>query len=421
MSAPAPPRVSAASSLRAPSASAPQRVAAPQPLKLDLLEVKKLSQLIGDYDKHLKQPVTGKTHEKAGVLGADRGSPFDDGERVLFLFGDTIGTEAEEGADAIGFTQDTNPDDGVALDFYARPDGKFLPFRPLGKDGKETPLPSFEGPVAGVRIGDLTYVAFTDNHAGDGDGAKDEEQRAADQTDVTHLARFDRASGQATTLCEISRQPAGKFHKLSFRAPVDTAGLPDGGPWVLMVGTGKHRASDVYLGIIPVLSLASCAGIRYWVRSENGKPVWSDREADAEALFTSGAERGTVGDLSLSYAEAIRRFLLVYDAADQGRKVYLRHAETPWGPFSEPMMVFNPAASGFGVFIHDPRVKPGDGQAGPMPGQHKAHPEKVRGGLYAPFVVERWTQRRQDTLSIYFLISVWNPYTVELMRADFGL
>ena len=56
-----------------------------------------------------------------------------------------------------------------------------------------------------------------------------------------------------------------------------------------------------------------------------------------------------------------------------------------------------------------------------MPGKHQARAEKVRGGLYAPYVVERWTRRRLDTLSVYFLISVWNPYTVELMRADFAL
>ncbi|MBI4952034.1 MAG: hypothetical protein HY908_08370 [Myxococcales bacterium] len=71
--------------------------------------------------------------------------------------------------------------------------------------------------------------------------------------------------------------------------------------------------------------------------------------------------------------------------------------------------------------MHDPAHLPDDGQAGPKIGKDRDHPEKARGTVYAPFVVERWTRLEGDTLRIYFTLSLWNPYVVLLMRADLAL
>lgn len=408
-----------------PSATASGAIGSPlrsgAQVELRLLAVSKLEQLVGDFDKHLRRPTRGQTHSKYGVLGVDLGYPFEARGRLVFLFGDTIGTEGQSGSDAIGFSDDRDPEDGVALSFYTRPDGKFRPFRPLGRDGKETRLPGFEVPVAGIQVGQETFVAFKDNHAGDEDGSQDEGHQEREPTDVTQLARFDPETGEATTLCELSRQPGGKFQKISLRLAADGVGLPPGGPWVLMHGSGRHRRSDAYLAILPAASLASCSGLRYWVRNDGDTPVWSEREADAAPLFRDSAAPGTIGELSFTYAAPIGRYVLTYDAQDGLRRVLLRHAATPWGPFSEPITLFDLAKDGLGTFIHDPRRATDDGQAGPMIGKNKDHPEKMRGGVYAPFVVERWTRLTGDELSLYFLISVWNPYTVELMRADLAL
>ncbi len=40
------------------------------------------------------------------------------------------------------------------------------------------------------------------------------------------------------------------------------------------------------------------------------------------------------------------------------------------------------------------------------------------GGEYAPYMVERFSRFKDDTLTIYYLMSTWNPYTVVLMRTD---
>lgn len=395
---------------------------APGELSFELIGTTKLSQLLGDQDKQLKKPTMGQTHAKFGVLGADLGYAFEDGKRTVFLFGDTIGTDGQNGSDAIGFTDDANPEDGVALQFYARPDGKYLPFRPSDEGGKEQRLEGFEVPVAGIRIIGETYIAFKDNHAGDAEGAKDDDLPGAappSATDVTKLAKLDGTTGKAQSLCELSRQPDGKFQKIALNHALSDDGLPDGGPWVFMHGTGRHRASHAFLAILPLGSFAACKGSRYWVKLAGGASVWSDKEAEAAAVFTDGgAPEGTMGELSITYAAPIQRWIATYDAKDEHRKVFFRHAREPWGPWSDPIVIFDPKTAGFGAFIHDPSRPADDGQAGPMIGKHKLRPEKARGTVYAPFVVERWTQVEGDTLKLYFVLSTWNPYTVVLMRSD---
>jgi hypothetical protein len=70
-----------------------------------------------------------------------------------------------------------------------------------------------------------------------------------------------------------------------------------------------------------------------------------------------------------------------------------------------------------GKFIHIPNRNPADGLAGPVIGKGQANPEAVHGGAYAPYVVERWTKVRGSELSIYYVLSTWNPYVVVLMQS----
>lgn len=386
-----------------------------RPSGWSLRETVKVEQLIGDYDKHLKRPTTGQTWTRFGVSGVDLGYPFEANGKLLFLFGDTIGTEGQNGQDAIARTDDLDPEDGVALDFYARADGRYLPFRPRDDQGMERKLLGFEVPVAGIQLEGKSYVAYKDNHAGDEDGSSDGQQ--AEPTDITQLALFDTSTGEATRLCELSRQPNGRFNKVSFRLPVSDTGLPPGGPWVLMHGTGRHRASHAYLAIIPVAGFARCEGQRYFVKRDGESVQWSESEADARPVFTDG-EPGTLGEISVTWAAAVGEYIATYDAKpNKSRQVVLRHSKTPWGPWTDPMVLFDPIVSGRGVFLHDPSRNEDDGQAGPMIGK-KHDPEKTPGTSYAPFVVERWTRLREDVLSLYFVLSTWNPYVVVLMRSD---
>ncbi|MFO0616203.1 MAG: DUF4185 domain-containing protein [Polyangiaceae bacterium] len=420
-----------------PSARTTASAAQPAPVErtLELLQTTKVEQLLGDFDRHTKKPTSGRTLERFGVAGADLGYPFEVDGKLVFLFGDTIGTEALKGQDAMGRTDARDPESGIALDFYTREDGKFLPFRPVDKSGRKELLLGFEVPVGGIQTPRGTFVAYKNNHTGDEDGSKDGGARPA-ETDVTLLASFDPATGGATSHCELSRQPLGRFEKIWFHSvDVPDDASPDAehrGPWIAMYGTGPIRRSPVYLALVTPDGLAACSGVRYFTGLDGGKPRWSEREADASPLFTEADPR--IGEVSVGWIAGAERWLMLYDgrrpsaegavspradAASGPKAILAREATTPWGPWSAPIVVFDPNDGGFGVFIHDPSKSPPDGQAGPMIGKDKDHPETARGGAYAPFLVERWTRATGAGVQIYFTLSVWNPYVVELMRATF--
>jgi hypothetical protein len=47
----------------------------------------------------------------------------------------------------------------------------------------------------------------------------------------------------------------------------------------------------------------------------------------------------------------------------------------------------------------------------------------VSGGLYAPFVLNRYTRAgaTPNSATIYWLVSTWNPYEVDVMRSTLAL
>ena len=72
---------------------------------------------------------------------------------------------------------------------------------------------------------------------------------------------------------------------------------------------------------------------------------------------------------------------------------------------------------GYGKFIHDPAIHPDDRLAGPVIGKGQKNPDRVKGGTYAPYVVERWTKVQGSELDLYYVMSTWNPYVAMLMKS----
>ncbi len=81
-------------------------------------------------------------------------------------------------------------------------------------------------------------------------------------------------------------------------------------------------------------------------------------------------------------------------------------------------VIFNSVRDGaLGKYIHDPQLKPDDGLSGPVIGKGQPDPNDVAGGGYAPYVVERWTKVQGSELDIYYVLSTWDPYVVDLLRS----
>jgi lysophospholipase L1-like esterase len=365
----------------------------------------KIEQLLGEEDKELHQPTLSRTVTRYGLEGTDLGYSFEHQGRAYFLFGDTAG-RLGHAFDTIATTDAPAPEQGVRLDFLTV--GRdYLTIRPPGIS-----MGAFEVPVSGIDLGGQMYVVVSTN---------DNADRTTDRSVLTKFT----PPASFQPLRTISQLPAGHFVKMSLHLePGPIAGLPAGGPFVLMWGTGPYRQSNAYLSIVPVASFETGKGTRYFAGQDAqsgqplgraaGAPTWSEKEADATPIV----QNGTLGDLSVTWSKDLGLWLMTYDSrppAAQG--IEFSYSRTPWGPWSEPQIIFNAVRDGaLGKFIHDPRATPNDGLAGPVIGEGQKNPDAVRGGEYAPYVVERWTKVQDSELDLYYVLSTWNPYVVMLMR-----
>lgn len=108
--------------------------------------------------------------------------------------------------------------------------------------------------------------------------------------------------------------------------------------------------------------------------------------------------------------------MMLYNASNP-RGINGRVSNTPWGPWSDPIIVFDPGAPGlgYGHFIH---VKDAaDGLSDP--GR-----EGEWGGEYGPFMIDRFTRDRgmdghgNRLADVSFVMSTWNPYNTVLMTVS---
>jgi hypothetical protein len=355
----------------------------------------KMQQLLGETDKEKHQPTLSLTETRYGIRGTDLGNSFEHNGRVYFLFGDTVG-RLDHALDTIATTDATDPEQGVRLDFLMAGQD-YLTIQPPGIS-----MGAFEVPVAGVSLGGQMYVVVSTNHSQDG------------STDRSVLTRFT-LPATFQPLRTISQLPAGRFVKMSLHTqPGPIAGLPAGGPFVLAWGTGAYRQSDAYLSVVPVAQFETGKGAMYFAGMDAaGAPSWSANEVEAKPIV----QNGTLGDLSVTWCKDLGLWLMTYDRRAPTRGIAFSYSRTPWGPWSEPQILFNVANDGIGKFIHNPNSNPPDGLAGPVIGKGQMDPEAVRGGAYAPYVVERWTKLTGSELSVYYLLSTWNPYVVVLMKS----
>jgi len=379
-----------------PQSAAPQSASDPA-LRYIPTSTVKVEQLLGEEDKQLHQPTLSRTFTRYAIEGTDLGNSFEHDGRVYFLFGDTVG-RLRRALDTIATTDARDPEAGVRLDFLTS-GSDYLTIQPPGIS-----MGPFEVPVAGLSLNGQMYVAVSTNHSDD---------RSTDRSVLTKFT----LPAKFQPLRTISQLPEGHFVKMSVHPePGPTAGLPPGGPYILIWGTGPYRRSDAYLCIVPVAAFESGKGTRYFVGLDPaGAPTWSETESAATPIVRNG----TMGDLSVTWCKDLNLWLMTYDSRDPApRGILFSYSRTPWGPWSEPQVIFNAMRdAALGKFIHNPQANPNDGLAGPVIGKGQADPNAVHGGAYAPYVVERWTKVQGPELTIYYVLSTWNPYVVVLMKS----
>ncbi|MFI5166729.1 MAG: DUF4185 domain-containing protein [Thermoanaerobaculales bacterium] len=382
----------------------------------------KVEQIIGDCDwtkfdwatqTGTCVPTTSQTITRFDFEGTDLGSSFEDAGRLVFLFGDTIGTKTNYHAgDAMAWSTSTDPAAGLLINCFTHSDGSLLFVQPPGIN-----MGADDVPNAGIALPQGTYIICNTG--------SDTSLSNPHLDDYSILARFDEATQSFTTGRTISTMPNGHFIFTS---------LHSSGSDVLMFGIGSYRASDIYLAVTPASGFESGTGTQYFTGLDNGQPTWSDQEANAVPVVQDNPTNGpawpndspTAANVSVNYSSELGLWLMTYDGGRQKEAttgVYFAYAPAPWGPWSPPQLIFNAKRdNGLGVFIHDPTLPPpGDGLNGPTINPANNPPTTTRGADYGAFMIERFTTVDGNTLTISYTMSTWNPYTIVRMRSEFTI
>ncbi len=373
----------------------------------------KLQQLIGvqgatngavkyaaDTDRQTGSNLLNRTYELYQVGGTDLGSSFEYDGRVNFLFGDTLYLNA---GDTMAWSTSTNPLSGLLLNFFTNSSGPnlALTITPTNVD-----MGPFNVPAAGVSNNGNFYIVCKVGHT----------TATGNTNDYSLLVRFDETNQTFSPGRTISLLTNGGHF-------IDMA-VSHSGANLLMFGLGNYRASAIYLATVPATNWETGTGTLYFTGLTNGVPAWSGAESDAVPIVTDNPTNPTIGNVSVNYSPAAGLWLMTYDGGRQKADttgVYFDYAPAPWGPWSSPELIFNDKRDlGLGAFVYATNASYHDlDLAGPTIGGNV--PTNTPGGIYAPYMVERFTQIASNRLTIYYTLATWNPYTVVLMKSDFTI
>lgn len=348
-------------------------------------------QLTGDRDAPRRTPTPTLTETRAGVVATDLGSSFEHEGRLYFLFGDTWGRPGAR--DVLAWTENTAPND-LTLDFHDGSDGKFLPLAVPGVS-----LGAFEVPSYGISVADRMYVVFTTDH----DVAPWTMGRSV-------LAASDDDGRTFSYLYGLSTE---HFINVTLATALqeDCPGLP-ADRCVLIWGSGMYRASSPRLACIPVSAIGWAGALRYYAGTlgQTGACLWSPQESEAVELF----HHRVIGELSVAWIAQLERWVMLYNSSEP-RGIVMRTSELPWGPWSDPVVIFDPWRDmGYARFMH---VSWDHEQ---MDTFHDFDREYEWGGEYGSYIIPRFTQGTAERCTIFYTMSTWNPYQVVLMSSDVG-
>lgn len=356
----------------------------------------KISQLIGDYDREQKESTQNRTFSRYELQATDLGVPFTYHNRTYILFGDTWGTVGNN-RDAIAYTTDTDPEDGISLTFIHDDDNIYKPITIPGISQG-----AFEVPAEGVAIRNKMYIYHTTDHSDQVVMGRSVMARSDDEG-KTFEKKYTLSTRHFINVSIV--KASSSTWKLSPEGETEEEAL-------VMFGSGTYRASDVYLAWQPVSSIEQPESIRYFSgMNDNDKALWSSKEMNAVPLF----EQPCVGELSVSYNTFIDRWIMLYNCGDP-RGINMRTARFPWGPWTKPQVIFEPwGDGGYCHFMHT------SWQFQQCDSVMDARREDEWGGEYGPYQFEDFatgdSTAANPSTTIYFTMSTWNPYTVVLMKA----
>lgn len=308
------------------------------------------------------------------VYGTDLGSMISTEDKTFLVFGDTFGYRGSDqigagGSDwrsnTIAVSTDNDPSDGLTIDSMITDYGDHaMELLPSAKRDYEEMT---KIPTHGVAVDDRLYLYFMSvNHWGD-PGKWD--------ANYSGLARSD-DDGEHWTILEDVRWPGNSnFIQVS---PYKIEAKDDATEiylWAIPSG----RFGNVQLMKVDERDIEDLSKYKYYAGADDkGEPIWSSDMS--EAVFVAQDDTG-FGELSVVWNEYLDRWIMTY--LKEGTGIVIREGLAPWGPWSDGEVLVSAAE----------------------------YP-----GLYAPYMNPKYVEN--DGKTIYFTLSLWEPYNVFWMKAD---
>jgi len=269
-------------------------------------------------------------------------------------------------------------------------------------------------------------------------------------TTVSTVQRFDPEQGSG---------PTNQDYRIAGVSGSGRRVLLWGRPGFIGIGA-RGRPMNLYLAYadMPIAPDFSW-DLKFFTGVDNaGIPQFSGRESEATALDLDSAAPGVQPDevidiiqhMSVAWVEPLKKWVMFYgggidstpvpkrglpdcgilevfapgdckDVVMRQGSIYMRSADDPWGPWSEPQEIIaggNPDLPGSGqygpggVLYHSKCNEEGCAQHSPLP---PINPQGY-GWFYGANIIEQWIVPSGDGVDVLWNASTWDPYRVILLR-----
>ena len=341
--------------------SPPTMLTGREPLVLaGVRDVRRVAQVTG--------PDSPNRTDRFEIAGQDLGSMFQADGKTWLVFGDTFGQRepgqtggggTEWRSNALAWTTDTDPADGLTIGGYVADDIGWAKELIDSKkvDGVEmTTIPTY-----GFTAGGAMYLAYMSvRHWGEPGEWE------------TNYAGFAKSTDQGQTWIRLD---APRWPGDSNFIQVSTVRVGDD---MYFWGVPHGRFGGVRLMKVPAGDVERQDAYRYFTGTgADGGPRWSADPAAARTIVDD-----TVGELSVVWNPYLSRWLMSYTNG-RAESAVIREGVTPWGPWGDAVTLLS---------------------------------QSDEPGLYAPYMAPQYVADGGRT--IYFTLSLWNPYNVYWYRAD---
>ncbi len=181
----------------------------------------------------------------------------------------------------------------------------------------------------------------------------------------------------------------------------------------------EYNRSNLYLAAFDIANAEAGTASWYYYSGQNGSNQWTSNESLATPLFPISAAPN-IGNHSVLWNNTLRRFVLMWG------NVQAAYSATPWGPWTNTTLIFDPNSGWGPKLIHRSGSSP-IARTSPLVTIYRSDGTVANlnsgdtGFPYSPDQIDRPTVNSDGSVSIYYTMSTWNPYETFLMKSTFAV